>query len=150
MITAIETVYKGYRFRSRLESRWAVFFDALGLKWDYEIEGFDLGAAGKYLPDFRIRYPGRIQGEELTFWLEVKPERPVLQDKKHVAFAQAFRSLILVFGVPDARFYCAYSNDGTSEDNDPDIHASFDDTFLLWSSKGRPWWCSSDTDIQVY
>lgn len=28
---AIETRYKGYRFRSRLEARWAVFFDALGL-----------------------------------------------------------------------------------------------------------------------
>ena len=41
-IKAIETEYKGYRFRSRLEARWAVFFDALGLKWDYEPEGFDL------------------------------------------------------------------------------------------------------------
>ena len=29
MIKAIETVYNGYRFRSRLEARWAVFFDAL-------------------------------------------------------------------------------------------------------------------------
>jgi hypothetical protein len=28
-IKAIETSYKGYRFRSRLEARWAVFFDAL-------------------------------------------------------------------------------------------------------------------------
>ena len=31
-IAAIETKYKGYRFRSRLEARWAVFFDALGIK----------------------------------------------------------------------------------------------------------------------
>ena len=27
-IKPIETNYKGYRFRSRLEARWAVFFDA--------------------------------------------------------------------------------------------------------------------------
>ena len=27
---AIETRYAGHRFRSRLEARWAVFFDALG------------------------------------------------------------------------------------------------------------------------
>jgi hypothetical protein len=27
-IQAIETVYRGHRFRSRLEARWAVFFDA--------------------------------------------------------------------------------------------------------------------------
>jgi len=42
----IETVYKGYCFRSRLEARWAVFFDALGIKYYYEHEGFDLGDTG--------------------------------------------------------------------------------------------------------
>ena len=52
MIKAIETEYKGYRFRSRLEARWAVFFDALGIAWEYEKEGYDLGEAGWYLPDF--------------------------------------------------------------------------------------------------
>lgn len=40
MIKAIETNYKGYRFRSRLEARWAVAFDALGIKWEYEAQGF--------------------------------------------------------------------------------------------------------------
>jgi len=53
-IKAIETRYKGYRFRSRLEARWAVFFDAMGLDWEYEPEGFDLGGGLYYLPDFRI------------------------------------------------------------------------------------------------
>lgn len=33
-IKAIETYYKGYMFRSRLEARWAVFFDASGIKWE--------------------------------------------------------------------------------------------------------------------
>ena len=32
----IETTYNGVRLRSRLEARWAVFFDALGVKWLYE------------------------------------------------------------------------------------------------------------------
>jgi hypothetical protein len=49
----IETNYKGYRFRSRLEARWAVFFDALGVPWEYEPEGFET-SAGWYLPDFKI------------------------------------------------------------------------------------------------
>ena len=40
-IKAIETVYKGYRFRSRLEARWAVFFDALGIHYRYELEGLN-------------------------------------------------------------------------------------------------------------
>ena len=41
-LKAIETEYKGYRFRSRLEARWAVFFDACGVKWEYEPEGYVL------------------------------------------------------------------------------------------------------------
>lgn len=53
MIKPIETVYKGYRFRSRLEARWAVFFDALGLNWKYESEGFDVDGE-YYLPDFFV------------------------------------------------------------------------------------------------
>lgn len=48
---AIETSYKGYRFRSRLEARWAVFFDTLGIKWEYEKQGYSL-PSGAYLPDF--------------------------------------------------------------------------------------------------
>ena len=40
-IKAIETMYKGYHFRSRLEARWAVFFDTLGIPWKYENEGYE-------------------------------------------------------------------------------------------------------------
>lgn len=53
-ITAIQTEYKGYKFRSRLEARWAVFFDTLGVKWEYEPEGYDLGNGIYYLPDFLL------------------------------------------------------------------------------------------------
>lgn len=42
-LKAIQTEYKGYLFRSRLEARWAVFLDSLGVKWEYEPEGYDLG-----------------------------------------------------------------------------------------------------------
>ena len=31
-VKPIETQYHGYRFRSRLEARWAVFFDVMGIK----------------------------------------------------------------------------------------------------------------------
>ena len=68
MIKAIETRYKGYRFRSRLEARWAVFFDHLGLRWQFEPEGFDLTerGLGYYLPDFFL--------PDLNYWIEVKPD----------------------------------------------------------------------------
>lgn len=64
-IKPIETQYKGYRFRSRLEARWAVFFDALGVQWEYEKEGYDLGDFGWYLPDFWL--------PQVKSFAEVKP-----------------------------------------------------------------------------
>lgn len=65
---AIETLYKGCRFRSRLEARWAVFFDALQIAWRYELEGFELSDGTRYLPDFFLpKFTGGI-------WVEVKPE----------------------------------------------------------------------------
>jgi hypothetical protein len=50
-LTPIETAYKGHRFRSRLEARWAVFLDAAGIAWEYEAEGYNLDGV-YYLSDF--------------------------------------------------------------------------------------------------
>src|ERR1022692_1636793 len=38
MLVRPATQYNGYRFRSRLEARWAVFFNALHIKYVYEKE----------------------------------------------------------------------------------------------------------------
>ena len=46
--------FRGYLFRSRLEARWAVFFDALGIQWEYEPEGIVLSDGTHYLPDFYL------------------------------------------------------------------------------------------------
>lgn len=58
-ITAIETRYAGCRFRSRLEARWAVFLDYLGIMWEYESQGYHVtqrltlgDSTFPYLPDF--------------------------------------------------------------------------------------------------
>ena len=57
-IKPIETYYNGYRFRSRLEARWAVFFDAFDIEYQYEVEGFKTetpyGEDIFYLPDFYL------------------------------------------------------------------------------------------------
>lgn len=63
---AIETEYAGCRFRSRLEARWAVFFDAAGVEWAYEVEGYEL-PSGRYLPDFWL--------PDIGFY-EVKGQKP--------------------------------------------------------------------------
>ena len=65
MLKPIETVYKGYHFRSRLEARWAVYFDRVGALWNYELEGFNLNGL-YYLPDFYVYHPSH-------FWVEIKP-----------------------------------------------------------------------------
>lgn len=62
----IETEYNGLRFRSRAEARIAVFLTALGVPFQYEKEGYDLGIIGPYLPDFDTPHG----------FVEVKGERP--------------------------------------------------------------------------
>ena len=62
-IKAIETKYNGFNFRSRLEARWAIFFDMIGLKYEYEVEGYEMNGV-RYLPDFYI--------PSLDRWFEIK------------------------------------------------------------------------------
>ena len=57
-IKPIQTYYDGHLFRSRLEARWAVVFNALSVPYEYEPEGFDLGDGLYYLPDFRVKCYG--------------------------------------------------------------------------------------------
>lgn len=73
-IKAIPTYYKGVYFRSRLEARWAVIFDRLGIDWRYETEGYDItiddGLTIRYLPDFLLLGgSGRCPD---ALWVEVK------------------------------------------------------------------------------
>lgn len=60
----IQTRFAGRFFRSRTEARWCVFFDTLGVRWDYEPEGYILQGE-PYLPDFYIH--------DWRAWFEVKP-----------------------------------------------------------------------------
>ena len=66
----IETHYNGYRFRSRLEARWAVFFDAAGIEYQYEPEGFEREWGDEkilYLPDFylpKFGYYAEVKGSD--------------------------------------------------------------------------------------
>jgi hypothetical protein len=68
-VRPLETIYKGFRFRSRLEARWAVFFDQCGEQWIYEDQGYLL-PSGPYLPDFLITWRS---GSRHSTFLEVKP-----------------------------------------------------------------------------
>lgn len=107
MVRSLETKYKGYRFRSRLEARWAVFFDSLRLPWEYEKEGFDLGGTdGYYLPDFWLPTVSLRGYSPDGVWVEIKGERIENDDKKTIAFAHSNndddpgRNAVLFHGLP--------------------------------------------------
>ena len=82
MITAIQTHYKGYKFRSRTEARWAVFFEKLGYNWKYEEEGYILDDGTHYLPDFTIYTPNS------HYYVEVKGSN-VINDPKWKSFKRS-------------------------------------------------------------
>lgn len=102
MLKAIDTLYNGNYFRSRMEARWAVFFDAAGIQYQYEPEGFDLGNGIKYLPDFYL--------PQFKCYAEVKPgilshEEDIIRHsdyKKWHLFTKE-KELIFLFGNPHTR-----------------------------------------------
>jgi hypothetical protein len=100
-IKAIQTEYKGYRFRSRTEARWAVYFDYLKIKWEYEKEGYDLGSVGYYLPDFWL--------PEFKYWAEVKPEKLNLEEEAKIIrlVGGTKHPCLLLIGSPDVEIYKA-------------------------------------------
>lgn len=109
MIKPIETQYKGYRFRSRLEARWAVFLDALKIRWEYEKEGYQL-ESGWYLPDFWL--------PQFNMFLEVKKEQLEKEDlskARALAFGDNGFPVLVMNGladVPQGTFFCHDIDDG--------------------------------------
>jgi len=78
---ALDTYYNGYKFRSRLEVRWAVFLDAAGVEYLNESEGFDVPGGFYYLPDFFLSQGIRFIGEATlrqNVWVEIKPTLELL------------------------------------------------------------------------
>lgn len=80
MLQAIQTFYRGHHFRSRTEARWAVFFDTLGIKWEYERQGYKLPSGAAYLPDFFVHaHDSETEGN--GYWVEVKGDTPTPADQ---------------------------------------------------------------------
>ena len=106
----IQTEYKGYRFRSRLEARWAVFFDKLRIPFLYEPEGFDLDGEW-YLPDFKC-------GIRKGCWIEIKATEP---NKREHALArmlskQSDGTVLILSGQPwlgEHEVHCYHSGNHT-------------------------------------
>lgn len=152
MLKAIETSYKGYRFRSRLEARWAVFFDRLDAPWEYEKEGYDLGEAGWYLPDFWLPTVFDRIGRQ-GIWIEIKPERPTDDEsnKCEMLALATEHSVVMLVGSPmtheegwkgmpngeDGHYQWTYFAD---DDRDTDGGSSPEG--VGWDNYMRWHWCS--------
>lgn len=114
-IKPIPTIYNGIEFRSRLEARWAVFFDQLCIKWAYELEGYELSDGTKYLPDFWLpTFNGGM-------YVEVKPDDLTKYELKKACLlcAGSKRPVWLAIGPPFPTVYKILMPDHY-RDNEPD------------------------------
>jgi hypothetical protein len=120
---AIETLYNGYRFRSRLEARWAIFFDMMGIEYEYEKEGYNLDGVW-YLPDFWL--------PQYKYWIEIKGEMPTKEEEMRAELLAAHTNnkVYIFFGnVPLPDLQCLEPDKGA--------HVFYPD-----GSYDEPhWWC---------
>ncbi len=108
-MNAIPTNYNGINFRSRLEAKWARFFDLLGWKWDYEPVDFD-----GYIPDFYLH------GERGCF-VEIKPAMRVeelasLNERSYAAMQGTDKRMLYLGAAIDiSNSDCPYDGDEDHE-----------------------------------
>ena len=93
MIRGIKTEYKGVVFKSRLEAKWAKFFDSNGIEWEYESVRFKSGAV-RYTPDFAL-FGRRI-------YVEIKPSMSYAEPKENFGMylCQRLYPTLQVYGNP--------------------------------------------------
>jgi hypothetical protein len=100
-IQAIPTTYNRINFRSRLEARWAVVFDLLNIRWQYEPEKTFTGFSN-YIPDFVLTLE---DGQQVLF--EVKGSAPTMSEESKLAnIASRFHAAFIASGPiaePDIR-----------------------------------------------
>lgn len=128
----IPTYYASCTFRSRLEARWAVFYDAIDIPWDYEPEGFELPSGKCYLPDFWL--------PQQNVWMEIKPCRPSDEDLDKIReFSETVGRIILCIGQP-----CnpkRVKSHGTDLAN----HCYGDGMVAMWNEDNGYRWCACRT-----
>lgn len=127
----IQTRYGGRLFRSRLEARYAVFFDGIKLAWEYEPEGFEFPSGERYLPDFYFK--------QIRMWGEVKPDFQTFEaENKAAAFVVATGySALFLDGPPACRSYFGFHK--FQNIADPTLYSLDTITFARAFREGRLW-----------
>ena len=124
---AIDTFYNGNYYRSRLEARWAYFFDLLQVPYLYEPEGFKNGNE-RYLPDFYLNATHlRDNKQDIGVYLEIKHEN-YHYDIDQCKFNWFDRNLILFPGIP---LHHIWGND-CKNDGGYEIYPGWDNMMKFW------------------
>ena len=111
-IGAIETVFDGYRFRSRLEARWAVFFKTASIRYIYEPECFRLPSGKLYLPDFYLPDVNmRTTEDKGGIYVEVESSTTNYYGTDYLDELSWItgRSVLLVQGMPKVGGHCEFT-----------------------------------------
>jgi hypothetical protein len=129
-IRPIQTFYDGHRFRSRLEARWAVFFNTLNIPYEYEKEGYVLDSGlGTYLPDFWL--------PEQDCWIEIKGTAPTGEDEERL------KTIVLSTKKAGYIFFGPIYQPKSISDDSSAIHLNFeydeDGEHVGWDD--AHWWC---------
>jgi hypothetical protein len=96
---SMPTYYKGITFRSRLEARWAIILDELGIAWEYEPEAIVIESSiwfadpqnrdvMSYLPDFYLpehKAFVEVKGslDEAEYWKIIRIAHNLARDDDH-------------------------------------------------------------------
>lgn len=91
-IPPIPTVHDGTRYRSKLEARWAVWFEAMSLRFSYQPSVHLLANRTIYEPDFRL--------SDFGLWVEIKPFYDVAFMERTRRLALTERPVLTIFGAP--------------------------------------------------
>lgn len=120
---AIQTHYGEYYFRSRLEARWAYFFDICKITYYYESEGFK-DDGNMYLPDFHL--PDTYFMGRYGLFAEIKNPNYVV-GKEYLWFTQP---LVVFTGLPQRNIY--RNVDRGSYNGGFELYPEIDDHQVIW------------------
>lgn len=107
---AVATTYQGTAFQSPLEARWAVFFDAIGIVWDYEAAFRDLDGLlvqpDFWLPQYccfwEVRLTQKIDYDHFGTWAAIA-DTPVVVCNRLPHYCGALTpARLVVIGFPCA------------------------------------------------
>lgn len=119
---AIDTYYNGNYHRSRLEARWAFFFKELGIKYEYEPQGFKSNGE-YYLPDFYLP-DTYLRNESKGVYVEIKPDIYEGVDIKQSSWFD--KQLVLFKGLPVNNLWDNWESGGF------ELYPNWDNCMLFW------------------